>query len=142
MRTGYETHGKKVISDFLKNHSDRHFTVEEIINGIESEGENTSRSSVYRLISKMYKNGELRRFESHGKSNFVYQYVVKTNKCDAHCHLKCTECGKLIHLECDKMNDVKKHILSSHGFVIGGDSIISGICDECIKNNGETESKK
>ncbi len=141
MRSGYDTHGKKVIAEFLKNHSDSHFTVDEIIKGIEKEGEKTSRSSVYRQISKMYESGELSRFESPGKSNFVYQYVHKTNECDGHCHLKCIECGKLIHLDCEKMNGIKEHILLDHGFTIGRDSIISGICGDCKSKGGENSEE-
>ena len=131
MRHQYETSGKKAVMGFLKEHSDSHFTVEEIIEGLLSEGKKASRSSVYRQISRMYSSGEVRRFESHEKNNFVYQFAFHSNNCEMHYHLKCTECGKLIHMECEKMNDLKNHILTEHGFSIGGEAIINGVCCEC-----------
>lgn len=140
---GYKTKGKQELLDFLKNHSDKHFTVEEVIKELAINGKKVSRSSVYRQISRMYENGDVRRFESHDKNNFVYQYANVSHDCEAHYHLKCTKCGKLLHIECSTMNEMKKHIYKDHGFIIGGNSIINGICRECnLKNQNNIEEDK
>jgi hypothetical protein len=36
-------------------------------------------------------------------------------------------------MECDKLNEVRRHILDDHGFLIGGNSIIYGVCADCRK---------
>ena len=74
----------------------------------------------------------VRRFEAAGSDSFVYQYAAGVG-CDHHFHLKCAHCGNLLHMECDKLNEVRRHILDDHGFLIGGNSIIYGVCADCRK---------
>ncbi len=131
MRNSYKTDSKKDLISFMKKHSERHFTVDEIIKEMMNEGFEPSRSTVYRLVSKLTADGTLRRFESKGKDSFVYQYAAFEHNCEMHFHLKCVRCGKLVHMECEKMNHLKEHILSDHGFLIGGDALINGVCYDC-----------
>lgn len=129
-RTAYMTGQKKQILDFLIAHKDRHFTVEEILEAL-SDGENRpGKSTVYRQIARLLEDGVIRRFESAGSDSFVYQYAVGVN-CEHHFHLKCARCGKLIHMECDRLQEVRDHIFKEHGFLIGGSSVIYGICAGC-----------
>jgi len=126
----YMTNHKRQILDFLSQHRDRHFTVEEIIDAL-SEGEKKpAKSTVYRQVSALMEDGVIRRFESAESDSFVYQYAVGID-CAHHFHLKCSRCGKLIHLHCDALREVRAHILREHGFLIGGGSVIYGICADC-----------
>ncbi len=136
MRNTYKTDSKRGLVDFMARHADRHFTVDEIINEMTKEGLSPSKSTVYRLVSKLTCDGTLRRFESADKDRFVYQYAAFEHNCEMHFHLKCIKCGKLIHMECEKMTHLKEHILSYHGFLIGGEAMINGICFDCNKGEG------
>ena len=84
-------------------------------------------------------SGVIRRFETPGVKSFVYQYANHHDNCDSHYHLKCVKCGRLIHLECSKLDEVRAHIISEHDFIIGcGESVIYGQCTACAnegKNN-------
>ena len=60
-------------------------------------------------------------------------YKYKNDKCDEHYHVKCKECGKLIHFECDDFKKVCEHILQEHKFYVDTKSIIYGICEDCKK---------
>ena len=128
----YMTNHKRQIIDFLSRNRERHFTVEEIIDAL-SEGERRpAKSTVYRQISALLDDGVIRRFESAGSDSFVYQYAVGVG-CEHHFHLKCSRCGKLLHMECEQLRDVRAHILRQHGFLIGGSSVIYGICADCAR---------
>lgn len=35
--------------------------------------------------------------------------------CEEHLHLQCVKCGKIIHLECEFMDEISEHILKDHG---------------------------
>lgn len=131
MRKEYKTNSKASLVDFMERHKERHFTVDEIINEMENEGLVPSKSTVYRLVSKLTRDNTLRRFECADKDCFVYQYAAFPCECEMHFHLKCVKCGKLIHMECEKMSDIKQHIFSDHGFIIGGGAMINGICMDC-----------
>ena len=132
-RGEYNTAGKQQVVDFLSKYRDRDFTVEQIVEGLSSSDTAPGKSTVYRIIGRLLGSGEIRRFESQTTSNFVYQYSERTPECEHHFHLKCVKCGRLIHMDCEKMASVREHILKEHGFIIGGEQIINGICASCAE---------
>ncbi len=124
----YMTQQKKELLQFLQLHSDRHFTVEQIAN----EMGGTGKSTVYRLIAKLVNDGTVRRFEANNSKSFVYQFAGQNSGCDCHFHLKCVKCGRLIHMECDQLSDVKNHIATEHNFLIGASrAVLYGECTSC-----------
>jgi len=130
----YMTNHKKQILDFLIQNKDRHYTVEEIIEALSENAARPGKSTVYRQIAALTAEGVVRRFESAETDSFVYQYAAGVN-CEHHFHLKCTGCGKLIHMECAALEQVRSHIQKEHGFRIGGSSIIYGVCGRCEKSS-------
>ena len=131
-RNAYMTGHKKQILDFFIAHKDKHYTVEEIVSALSAGETSPGKSTVYRQVARLWEDGVIRRFESPDTDSFVYQYAVGEG-CDHHFHLKCARCGKLIHMECDKLHDVREHILKDHGFLIGGSSVIYGVCAGCAE---------
>jgi Fur family ferric uptake transcriptional regulator len=46
--------------------------------------------------------------------------------------MKCEQCGKLIHLNCDEINAFFEHVSEEHGFVLDPKrTVFYGICNEC-----------
>ena len=131
-KTTYHTAGRESILHHLADRPSCQLTVEELTAALEAEGVAVGKSTVYRHVSKLLESGSVRRFETPGVKSFVYQYADVTDLCDDHYHLKCVKCGRLIHLECAKMDEVKKHILSDHDFIIGFDrAVLYGQCASC-----------
>jgi len=129
-RSVYMTSGKKKLIDFMRENRDRHFTVDEIAEELPEIG----KSSIYRIVAKLHGDGVLRRFETEGVGSFVYQYVEHSAACEHHFHLKCENCGRILHMECRELDKVKSHIEEEHGFIIGkGNAIIYGLCAACRK---------
>ena len=56
-REVYATAGKKMLVDFLLENRNRHYTVEEIAEHLPEIG----KSSVYRLVGRLYSEGFVRR---------------------------------------------------------------------------------
>lgn len=139
----YNTNHKKRILDFLIANKERHFTIEEIIEALSGEDGSPGKSTVYRQVSALMRDGIVRRFEAPDEDSFVYQYAVGVD-CEHHFHLKCVRCGKLIHMDCVQLDEVRDHILREHGFLIGGSSIIYGICAVCANAgaDGREEFRK
>lgn len=126
----YMTHQKKELLAFLQQHADRHFTVEQIVAGM--DGGKAGKSTVYRQIARLAAEGTVRRFESPGSKSFVYQFAGQTGGCDAHFHLKCQKCGRLIHMECAQLSAVQQHIAAEHDFLIGSHrAVLYGECTAC-----------
>jgi Fur family ferric uptake transcriptional regulator len=132
-RSVYMTAGTKQIIDFMVENRNKHFCVDEIAAALPD----TAKSSVYRIVAKLHSEGLLRRFETEGMSSFVYQYIEQTEDCAHHFHLKCEQCGRIIHMECSELEKTRNHIAAEHGFIIGtGNSIIYGVCSECRGDKG------
>lgn len=131
MSKEYNTKQKTILINYLKNYRDKQLSINEISEGVKDLG--IGQSTVYRQISNLCKDGEIKRFRAEGKS-VVYQYVGKDSHCHEHFHLKCSDCGKLIHLDCHEIMHLKGHIMQEHGFNIDiADSILYGKCEVCGK---------
>ncbi len=132
--TGYKTKQKTVILDLLKNNCDREFTVDGLVELLKSESFAVGRTTVYRYLDYLVKNGDVRKFVSESTRQATFQYIEHKHECGEHMHLKCIRCGKLIHLSCDFMNGVSEHILSHHNFRIdNAKTTLLGICEDCYR---------
>lgn len=131
----YNTKQRQVLINFLENNINKQLSAREISDSI-CNTNNIGKSTVYRLIDKMVDEGLMRRFRGENAKSVVYQYVGVNNKCESHFHLKCTGCGLLIHLDCDKMDKLNQHINSHHRFSIDtSKTVLYGLCEQC--NAGE-----
>ena len=66
------------------------------------------------------------------KQGFCYQYAEKNAECIEHYHLICEECGKLIHFESNKLNEVQKEAKQKENFKINLSKIVLyGKCKKC-----------
>lgn len=133
----YLTGNKKLVTSFFERNRENHYTIDMVLEELSSEGIDIAKSSLYRIVGNLCRSGLLKRYEADGVDSFVYQYSNFSSTCEMHFHLKCAKCGKLIHLECSQLNDIKKHIKEEHGFIIGGGNIIYGTCKSCASQNKE-----
>ena len=126
----YKTSQSEILLGFLRAHPDTEFSTDEITGAL--AGEAIGKSTVYRLISKLCARGDILRTRGEDGKKILYRYIDKSHDCDEHFHLKCRDCGKLIHLDCGLMDELKKHIAGEHGFRLDARStVINGVCSEC-----------
>ena len=135
MAKTYKTAGRQRLLSFLQSNPDRQFGVDELTEELdrlqESEGQKQSKSTLYRHLSELCAEGTVRKYRSDTQSAYVYQYVG-IGDCRRHFHLKCEDCGKLIHLECTVSEELLSHISSHHDFCVdSGRSILYGLCADC-----------
>ena len=136
----YNTAGKAVLLQYLQAHTaESPQNAEEIYNGLCTAGKAPGRSSVYRLLSSLAAQGEVKRHRAPAPATgFLYQYVG-AHRCDAHFHLHCLQCGGVTHLECGCGSEIAAHLRERHGFVTDcGRSVFYGICAACAAKGGHT----
>ncbi len=124
----YNTAARTALIEFLKENSERAFTIEEICDAILCDGH--GKSTVYRLASKLVDSACLRRI-SDGKSRKVTYQFVGGDGCSEHLHLKCSGCGKLIHLDAEISHALGDTLKKSRGFTLDEASLIFGKCKDC-----------
>ena len=132
----YNTEKRTELLNYLKSCNGRAMTVDEICGAILTDGR--GRSTVYRLISRLVDEGSLRRISDGKTRRVTYQYIY-SGSCAEHLHLKCKECGMLIHLDDVTSHILEKRIMKREGFMLDEGALLYGICERCAsprKENG------
>lgn len=126
----YATEQRKLLLDFLKEHRDRQYSVEEIAERL-CDVQNISVSSIYRNINIMVAEGSVRRFSVDGSRQFLYQFFGG-NDCSTHIHLKCESCGQLFHMDDKAMEEILSSTMRGNDFSIDiRKTILYGLCKNC-----------
>jgi len=127
----YKTRQKEVLLKYLSDTRDTPQSIEQIVTALESRGENPGKSTVYRLIKKLSEDGSVKCF-TEGK-RFLYQ-LAGGEDCHHHLHLKCTSCGKLLHMDHEQSEKIIEKIYGENGFSVSEtDTTLFGRCGECAK---------
>lgn len=129
----YNTKQKQIITELLKDNSNRSLTSDEILFMLNKK-DNISKATLYRHLDLLVQNYEVRKFYNSKLGRSQYQYADLESTCSSHLHLRCSKCGKLIHLDCNETTKFINHINSNHGFRIDNlNTVINGVCSECQK---------
>ena len=128
----YNTKQKRSILQLLEDNNDRQFSCDEITEALKNNGTPVGKTTVYRYLDSLEKNGQVRKYTDTVSKISLYQYIDKKLNCQEHMHLKCVCCGGLVHLGCEFMSEVGKHILEHHKFrVDNSKTVILGVCENC-----------
>lgn len=128
-RNNYNTKQRDEIVEFFSKHRGRCFSAKDIIKSGEIK---SGEATVYRTLSKLAESGVLKRF-TDGSAGACYQ-LAEGADCDKHFHLRCEKCGKLIHIDCEFMAEIKGHIEENHDFYVDlGKTVFYGLCGDCAK---------
>lgn len=129
----YKTKQQQQLDDFFKKNMSSQFTINEIVSRL-CPNDGLGKSTIYRRISGMVKKGTLLKLVGEDGKSTVYQYSGEGTNCAEHFHLKCTSCGKLIHLDCHHFEEIGKHISDEHNFTLDTKkTVLYGICSDCKK---------
>ncbi len=131
MRAIYQTQQRKVLVDYLQQHKERQFTIEELM--IETQ-EAVPLSSMYRLMKKLTEEGVVRKSIRPGERQYAYQ-IAEGDACHHHLHLQCTGCGKVMHLSNETTKQAQKLMHGVDGFELDYEkTLLYGTCTDCKRN--------
>ncbi len=131
---GYNTKQKNIIIEMLQKNKDRHLTVDEMLKILDELKSPVSKATLYRFLDVLVSTGDLRKYITVEGEKACYQYVDEEEGCHEHYHLKCIECGKLIHMDCKHIDDIKEHVLKKHKFSVDPSRIVLyGTCEDCME---------
>lgn len=134
--SGYKTKQRDLILDVLKSRGNRHLTVEEATELLRQKGAAVGKSTVYRYLEKLSREGIVKKYSVDGERSICYQYLHSHEACSNHYHLKCEKCGKLIHMECETVDRLAEHIFEHHNFHLNAAKcVFYGICENCRKGD-------
>ena len=140
----YATEQKKMLLDFLREHCERAYTVEELVTGMQERyGSHVpGKSTVYRLMTHLVEEGTVKRFVKGHSRTFLYQ-IVAGEHCHSHLHLKCMGCGRLLHLDERVSDELLDRVRACSDFAVSEEeTVLYGACADCshtqFKKHGDT----
>lgn len=133
MKIQYKTKNKELLLHYLKETAGRHVTVPEICAYFKSQGQPMGTATVYRQLERMVEEGSVNRYLLEGSSAAYFEYVDQSRCGEQSCyHCKCERCGRLIHLHCQELEELRQHIFAQHGFSLDPiRTVFYGVCDQC-----------
>ncbi len=129
----YSTVSHNKIMNFFAENSEKIVTAADIGNYLRNSGIEVNTSTVYRHLNRLCREGTVMKYVAEKGEMSTYQYAGDAGRnCRNHLHLRCTGCDRIIHLECEFMDELYAHIMNHHGFSLCCEtSVLNGLCSEC-----------
>ena len=131
-RKPYTTRARSVILDYLKRNWAVTVSAADIKHYLETEHISVNATTIYRFLDKLCEEHTVIKYPDVNSDKAVYQYAGEGSHCTEHLHLKCIRCGRVIHLDCGFMEELRGHLAKDHNFrlMCSGD-LLHGVCGEC-----------
>lgn len=132
---GYNTRTRQLILDYLINNCQHAVSASNILEHLEAQGASPNPTTVYRYLDKLAGEQRIMKYVADKGERAVFQYVDEGRHCREHLHLKCVQCGRIYHLDCHFMDEVRAHLMAEHGFTLQCEgSVLYGLCRHCAQN--------
>lgn len=130
MKKNYNTKQRQIVLDAVRESAGSHFSVEDIYSRITKKGIQLGKATVYRHINELQEEEVIRKFVTEVGKSACYEFAGEVS-CSCY-HFKCTNCGELLHVNCDSLDGLKSHLLSEHGFELNDSKMVFlGLCNHC-----------
>ena len=133
-KAAYKTRQQDLLISYLREMQGKHFTAEDVRAHFEAKKISIGIATIYRQLEKLVNEGKIQKYfiDEHSAACFEYAGDDCLEK-EKHFHLKCELCGRLIHLECEELEELGGHLKTEHGFVINPlRTVFYGVCTDCI----------
>lgn len=138
LKTKLKEHGYKLtpqrraIVDIIIKKEGKHLTVEELYDLVKVDCPEIGLATVYRTVQLLEAVGILSRINLNDGCN-RYELIHEYENHQHH-HLICTNCGKIIEVEGDLLENLEHIVEEEYEFVIKNHSVkFYGLCKECAK---------
>ena len=125
-KSRYNTRQKESITEFFKENPGVHLTANDVCEKL-----GIGQATVYRRLESLVDEEIINKYilDKNSPACFEYAGDHKGNKCH---HMKCTGCGRLIHLTCDELDNLVSHIKKDHDFELDLQrTVFYGLCSDC-----------
>lgn len=130
----YHTKQGNAILSYLASQTHTHVTAAQVVRHFEGEDFPVGRTTIYRQLEKLVREGKLRKYTFDGITGACFEYVPKSPVQEY--HLKCDNCGGITHLHCNILEKLSEHLLESHEFQINDiKTVFYGKCSTCRQSS-------
>ena len=132
-RSKYKTKQRDTLLGYLEKASG-HITANDVCKYLKAQGENIGQSTIYRQLENLVDEGIINKYVIDATSPACFEYMGKEShvKADVCFHCKCEKCGKLIHMQCDELEEIQGHLYEEHHFRLDPmRTVFYGLCEAC-----------
>ena len=113
-RKEYKTKSRKLILQYLIEEKKHTLSIYNILDFLKEQEELVNVSTIYRYLDKLVSEGKVMKYQNEEGKKAVFQYIEEENTCHQHLHMQCVKCGRVIHLNCGFMEEIKAHMMKHH----------------------------
>ena len=131
--TGYQTQQRNLLVSFFESHPDKAFTIDEVMQCLQNEqgADVPSRSTVYRTVADLEKEGNIKSNYLSKRRRSAYQYH-DAHACASHLHIRCEKCHALMHLNTEVSETIARLLQSDANVSLDvGNTVLLGCCKKC-----------
>lgn len=129
----YNTRQRQALLAYLMERADEPFSAKELCERLGS-AEGISASALYRNLARLAGEGAVSRLMGEDGKTALYRYAGDA-ACAAHLHMKCTRCGRLLHMNETLSDAVLRAVVADESFRIdAGSTVLYGACAACRRN--------
>ena len=133
VRNQYNTRQRSRLLEYMQTVPGEHFTAKDVCGYFQACGAPIGVATVYRQLERMVEEGLVNKYIIDANSPACFEYVDRQATCGEECfHCKCEKCGKLIHLHCEELVQIRSHLKEEHHFTLDPlRTVFYGLCEDC-----------
>lgn len=125
----YITNQQKAVLRRMEAHRDACVSAQELADELRAEGERVGVATVYRQLDKLERRGSVHKVLTEEGAFYQFCPAGERGECFL---LKCERCGRLVHVDCEHLAPLYRHLEEEHGFLIDPRrTMFYGICAVC-----------
>lgn len=140
----YNTNAKAEIEEYLRQMKGCHLTIKDIAEHFQQKQIKIGQTTIYRKVEDLVQEGTVKKYLLGENNSASFEYVEKDLTAEEQgYHLKCENCGKLIHFQCSEAAKFWEHLAEEHKFQIDmQQTVIYGMCQLCSRSARDMHSAK
>lgn len=125
----YQTKQQQAVLQCLQRREDC-VTAADLLEELRRDGHAVGLATVYRQLDKLTQQGLIHKVTT--EEGALYQYCPQAGHPHDCFLLRCEACGRMIHLDCDHLEDLRVHLTQQHHFRIDPRrTVLTGLCETC-----------
>jgi Fur family ferric uptake transcriptional regulator len=137
----YTTKQGEAILAYLKEQKRGHVTALQVAEHFQGEKEGRApigRTTVYRQLERLVREGKAKKYVLDEASGNCFQYLGGCDSLPEHFHLKCEKCGALIHAHGEAAQIAASGIFQEYDFKVeASKTVFYGMCRSCRGADGQ-----
>lgn len=139
---GYKlTTQRRVVFEVIGANEGKHFSPEEIYDIVKIDHPEIGLATVYRTLKLFEKIGIIYRLNfNDGCSRFEMSHL--DDESHRHHHLVCVECGKILEVKIDSLQELEVYVEKEFSFDIHNHTLkFFGLCSDCKKRRNKCKKE-